>query len=240
MTTGSRRDIPAWLALCTPVSLLFTLLILHARGRPLPPADTLLTVALWFLWGGIGFLWSARPKAPVPLVTIAALGLSVWFAAWRLPAATTHRLDRVENRPAPGFTLQTLDGVDIPAGEWRGRVVVFDFFSESCGPCRAELPHMEDVRRRLEGRDDILLVLVASDLGGDSPESIRAFMQANHIGIRAAFDRGGKAHAAFGFVGVPALIVLDRSGSIRLGREGYNRAEGGLFASKLAALLSSL
>lgn len=239
---GSRawKGLFPWLTLCAPLSTLFALLVLRARTSPLRIPEMALLIFLWFLWGGIGFLWRARVKFPALIATLALLSFSAWFAAGFLPMAASRAMEHVQRTPAPGFALQTLDGSAIPSGEWQGKVVVFDFFSETCGPCLAELPHLEEVRRSLQHRTDIVLVLVASDLGGDTPDTIRAYMKKNNIGLRAAFDKGGKAHDAFGFMGVPALVVLDKSGNIRLSRQGYNRAEAGHFATKLASLLSSL
>ena len=239
---GSRsgKGVLPWLALCLPLSVLFTLLVLQARNRPLTLVDTSLNVLLWFAWGGLGLLWRARSRVPAFVGIALLVGFSAWYAAAFLPAAAVRAHDRFLSAPAPVFALQTLEGSDIPASTWKGKIVVLDFFSETCGPCLAELPHLEQARRDLQEREDVLLVVVASDVAGDTPDSIRACMKKNNIGLRTAFDRGGKAHDAFGFVGVPALVVLDKSGNVRLTREGYNRAEAGLFRTNLLKLLSSL
>ena len=67
--------------------------------------------------------------------------------------------------------------------------------------------------------------MVASDAGGDTPERFKSFVGRRHITLPLAYDLGGKAHAAFGFTGVPALVVLDRTGRVRLTHEGYNASE---------------
>jgi hypothetical protein len=65
----------------------------------------------------------------------------------------------------------------------------------------------------------------ASDRGNDTPERFRSFIEKRHIALPLAFDVGGKAHDSFGLRGVPALVVLDRNGKVRLTRTGYNAAE---------------
>ncbi len=75
----------------------------------------------------------------------------------------------------------------------------------------------------MSGRDDVAFYLVVSDVGGDTLESTRAFLDQRGSHLPIAFDGGGKAHDAFGFQGVPAMVwFLDKSGNIRLSRQGYN------------------
>src|SRR5207302_56729 len=58
-----------------------------------------------------------------------------------------------------------------------------------------------------------------------TPERFRSFVERRRITMPLAFDVGGKAHDTLGLSGVPAIIVFDRCGKIRLTREGYNSAE---------------
>ena len=102
---------------------------------------------------------------------------------------------------------------------------MIDFFSTTCAPCIAELPELSRVRDELRDKADIEFVVVANGSGGDTPERFKSFAQRRRITLPLAFDSGGKAHAAFGFTGVPALIVLDRTGRVRLTREGLQHFE---------------
>jgi hypothetical protein len=58
-----------------------------------------------------------------------------------------------------------------------------------------------------------------------TPERFRAFAQRRRLTLPLAFDPGGKTHDSFGLTGVPALVIIDRSGRVRFVREGYNPAE---------------
>ena len=84
---------------------------------------------------------------------------------------------------------------------------------------------MAAVRAELKNNPDIEFVIAASELGNDTPERFRTFIERRHINIPLAFDHDGKVHDRFGLHGVPALVVLDRGGRVRLTRAGYNSAE---------------
>jgi peroxiredoxin len=101
------------------------------------------------------------------------------------------------------------------------------------------LPELSAVRADLSNNHDIEFVLVASDKGNDTPDRFRAFAERRHLTLPLAFDAGGKAHDSFGFTGVPALAVLDRTGRVRLTRQGYNAAETS-FRRDLVQFLKSL
>jgi len=228
----------AWLTLCLPLGAAAGYAIWEAKGSYFGAAWP--QWILWGLAGLVGLSWGqAGRRRRAALGTAILATASIGYAIWFLPAALSRTLNRVRDEPAPELGLASLDGRPLPASSWRGKVVVLDFFQTWCGPCLAELPQIERARAELEGRGDIEFYLVASEQGDDTPEALRSFVERRRLRLRAAFDRGGKAHDALGFVGVPALAVLDRSGKIRLTRVGYNAAEGD-FHTYLVRFLSGL
>ncbi len=80
--------------------------------------------------------------------------------------------------------------------------------------------------------------MVANDSGGDTPGAIRAFVEKRDLEVPFLYDPGGKAHKAFGFAGLPGLVVIDRADRIRFTREGYNAAETG-FQENLVELVEA-
>ena len=126
---------------------------------------------------------------------------------------------------APMFTFQPVSHGPVPTGPTTGKILVIDFFATTCGPCIAELPELARARAELLDKSDIEFVVVASDAGGDTRERFKSFVERRHVTLPLAFDPGGKAHTAFGFTGVPGLVVLDRTGRVRLTHQGYNASE---------------
>jgi len=171
---------------------------------------------------GLVFLKTARDRRSLAVALFAG---SLWYCGWYIPEQLARSLNRFADVSAPTIALQSVGDRSAPMAPRPGKILVIDFFSTSCAPCIEELPEISAARADMSHDGDIEFVLVASDRGNDTPDRFRSFAERRGLTIPLAFDPGGKAHAAFGLTGVPALVVLDRAGRVRLTREGYNSAE---------------
>jgi peroxiredoxin len=167
------------------------------------------------------------------------VAVSVWYCVFYIPVQMQRALTHVSNRPAPPFTLQPINQGLVPTGATPGKILVLDFFATWCSPCIAELPELERVRVDLQTNRDIEFVLVGTNSGGDTPERVRAFAQRRHISFPVAFDPERRAQQAFGLNGFPTLVVIDRTGQVRLTHCGYNSSETS-FRHDLTQLLQRL
>jgi thiol-disulfide isomerase/thioredoxin len=175
---------------------------------------------------GMFFVRSWRKQRGLALGLSALLFVgSVWYCRSYAPKQLANSSIRIKDESAPAFVLQPVSQGSVPLGPQPGKILVVDFFSTTCAPCIAELPQFAAARADLSDNRDIEFVLVASDRGRDTPERFRSFIENRHISVPLAFDVDGKTHDGLGLHGVPAIIVFDRTGKIRLTREGYNAAE---------------
>ena len=189
---------------------------------------------------GLLFLKLLRQRRALAMsLLMALLVVSIAYSEFYIPVRLKQKFNRFANAAAPAFTLQPVSGGAVPVSPTPGKILVIDFFSTSCAPCIAELPELVAVQADLKNNRDIELVISASELGNDTPERFRAFIERRHINIPLAFDHDGKVHDSFGLRGVPALVVLDREGRVRLTRAGYNGAEKS-FRHDLVHFLQSL
>jgi len=189
---------------------------------------------------GLVFLKLVRHRRGLAIGLIAALVVSsVGYCEFYIPRRLAHKFNRFVDSNSPAFALKPVSGDAVPVSPIPGKILVIDFFSTSCAPCIAELPELAAVRTELKNNRDIEFVIAASEFGNDTPERFRAFIERRHINIPLAFDHDGKVHDSFGLHGVPALVVLDREGRVRLTRAGYNPAETS-FHRDLVQFLKSL
>ncbi len=68
-------------------------------------------------------------------------------------------------RPAPGFRLRSLKGGEVTVADFKGKVVLVDFWATWCAPCRAEMPHFEALHRELASKDVVILAARTSMKG---------------------------------------------------------------------------
>ncbi|MEP6585448.1 MAG: TlpA disulfide reductase family protein, partial [Candidatus Udaeobacter sp.] len=203
------------------------------------------TPSLWptlLLWVAI-VVWLLFRKRFARIITIVGamilIAVSAWYCAFYIPVQMQRALTHMGNGAAPPFTLQPISQSPVPIRFTPGKILVLDFFATWCSPCIAELPELERIRADLHTSRDIEFVLVGTNSGGDRPERVRAFAQRRQISLPVAFDPDPKTMRAFGLSGFPNLVVIDRTGRMRLTHTGYNSSETS-FRRDLTQLLQSL
>ena len=235
---GSRRrgGVVGFLLLSLPLLLLFGTQVVPEMPSLWPHMMLWLALALV---GWLGFRSQGRPSwtTIAALVVLAAMGS--WYAFAYVPGAISRSLARFQDEPAPEFAFESLEGDPYPMASLEDKVVVLDFFATWCAPCIAEMPEIDAIYRRFASIPDVEVLVVANDSGGDTPEAIRQFLAGRELEVPFLYDPSGKAHKAFGFAGLPGLVVIDRANRVRLMREGYNAAEHD-FQENLVEMIESL
>ena len=161
-------------------------------------------------------VWS-RPAAPAASSGQAALGPATGFS-------------RV-TRPAPAFDLPPLDGHgSVRLAALRGRPVVVNFWSSSCGPCQRESPAIARVAAALRGK----VTFVGIDTA-DSKSAARAFATRTHMTYQLAYDPAASAAGQYRVPALPETVFLTSSGTQIL---GVNL--GALTAQHLSVILRDL
>ncbi len=126
-----------------------------------------------------------------------------------------------EGAPAPDFALRGLDGRTYRLSELRGRAVVINFWATWCGPCRAEMPAIEEVYRRYgDGRLMVLAVNVEED-----EERVAPFVQRLGLSFPILLDRDGAVSRRYRVTGLPTTYLIRPDGTVDGVRLGpYTRA----------------
>jgi len=130
--------------------------------------------------------------------------------------------------PAAPFELPRVDDQGMPAAEritfqgLRGRVVLLDFWATWCAPCRAEIPILQRLHARYEGRG-LSVVGINVDEGG--PRLVPRFRERFGITYPLVYDVGNRASTRYQVQGLPTLVLIDRTGSVRLRHAGMASEE---------------
>ncbi|HOS42797.1 MAG TPA: TlpA disulfide reductase family protein [Armatimonadota bacterium] len=157
------------------------------------------------------------------LVAIIAAGLVValiWAGA------------REEGVAVPNGALADLQGAAVRLEDFRGKVVLLDFWASWCAPCRQAMPHTEAFSASPAAKAGELVVL-AVNVNETKAEAER-FITAHHYTLRVLLDGQGRLADAFQVRGLPTFVVLGRDGKVRYRQSGLD--EPGLDAAVRAAL----
>ncbi|MBS1854849.1 MAG: TlpA family protein disulfide reductase, partial [Acidobacteria bacterium] len=105
---------------------------------------------------------SSRLSAPLLSALLAVLGLAACSSGVRAAEPVKAEKDR---KPAPDFTLKDADGKTVHLSDYKGKVVLLDFFATWCGPCKIEIPWFKEFERQNKDRGFSVLGVSMDDDG---------------------------------------------------------------------------
>ena len=117
---------------------------------------------------------------------------------------------------APPFTLPGLDGETRAKHDYRGRVVLLNFWGSWCPPCREEFPSLQRLQQALGGQDFTVLAIAVADSGA----AVERFLGGKRPGFDVLLDDARQTARDYRAAGVPVTYLLDREGRLLAGKTG--------------------
>ena len=111
---------------------------------------------------------------------------------------------------APDFTLNDLSGKKVMLSQFRGKVVVLNFWSIWCGPCLAEMPSLNKLY--LEFKDRGLVVIAVAEDPAEKP--VKSYVQEKGIAFLILIDKDKKVYFKYSLFGIPVTFLIDKKGVI--------------------------
>jgi len=122
----------------------------------------------------------------------------------------------------------------LDLGQYRGKVVLLDFWASWCAPCLQSFPWMQQLHERYASQG---LVIIAVNLDHERRLADR-FLIAQHPAFTVLFDPEGRVAQRYDIGSMPASIILDRSGRVRSTRAGFRGSESLAAEHELAAIIA--
>lgn len=152
-------------------------------------------------------------------------GLPVGFLLIALGAAFYYQQIQASGRagfPAPDFVLKDLRGGTHRLSDFRGKIVFLNVWATWCPPCRMEMPSMEQLHRRLSGKDFVMLAVSEDE---DGSATVQSFIDKLGITFPVLIDPEGVVPSRYGVTGYPETFVIDREGRViqhTIGPDNWN------------------
>jgi peroxiredoxin len=155
------------------------------------------------------------------LALLAALGVA-------LPA-----LADPTGQPAPQFTLGARSGHEVSLAQYKGDVVMLNFWASWCGPCRQEMPLLESI---YEKYNKLGFVLLGVNVEPDS-NAANDWLKATPVSFPILYDKESKVSRLYDVEGMPSTVIIDRAGRVRVLHRGYKPGDENEYLDSIRALV---
>ena len=135
--------------------------------------------------------------------------------------------------PAPNFTLSKLAGQALHLSDYRGKVVLLNFWASFCSPCLEEMPALEALWQDYREQGFVVLA-VAVDRGSIDP--VRRFVETGNYSFPIPLDPDGDVRKQYEVMALPTTYLIGRDGRFAgrvLGAREWNSAQGRLIVQEL-------
>lgn len=167
-------------------------------------------------------------KIAAGLLIFAALA---GFYALRRRSVSTNSFSA--QRIAPDFTLPQLSGQQLTLSNYRGKVVLLDFWATWCEPCRHETPFFVDLQDKY-GPQGLQIIGVSMD---DTPDPVPAFYREFKMNYPVVMGTAKIGEEYGGVLGLPIAFLIDREGRIQ--KKHIGATEESTFEKEISTLLNA-
>ena len=135
--------------------------------------------------------------------------------------------------PAANFTLKSAAGENIRLSEYRGQVVMINFWASWCGPCRQEMPQLETLHQKYA---DLGFTVFGVNVERDR-DSARQVLEDIPVSFPILFDDQNQVSKLYDVDAMPVTVLVDRSGDIRFIHRGYRPGYEAAYEQQIRSLV---
>ena len=117
----------------------------------------------------------------------------------------------IENLKVPDFKLKDLNGKQISLSDYKGKIVILNFWAVWCKYCKQEMPDLNELNKSLVKENDVVILAVDSE---ESINTVKGYLNSNNISMNVLMDSDGAVTKAYGITGFPTTFVINRDGTL--------------------------
>ena len=128
-----------------------------------------------------------------------------------MPVASGNSQQIEKGKPAPDFTLNTLDGKPVSLKDFRGKKVLVNFWASWCGPCKQESPDLQSAYAQLRSGGNVAFIGIGLQ---DKTQNLKSFVESNKLEYTILEDGDGTVGDAYRIMAMPVSIFINSDGLI--------------------------
>ncbi len=137
------------------------------------------------------------------------------------------------NPAAPQFTLGARGGGNLSLAQYKGQVVMLNFWASWCGPCRQEMPLLENIYKKYS---KLGFTLIGVNVEPDS-KAADDWLKQTPVSFPIVYDKESKVSKDYDVEGMPSTVIIDRKGNVRMLHRGYKPGDENEYLDSIRALI---
>jgi peroxiredoxin len=138
-----------------------------------------------------------------------------------------------QQQPAPDFTLDARSGQPLSLSQYKGQVVMLNFWASWCVPCKQEMPLLETIHKKYQ---KLGFTLIGVNVEPDS-KAANAVLEKIPVSFPIAYDTASKVSKLYDVAGMPSTVIIDRKGQIRVLHRGYKPGDENVYMDHIRTLI---
>ena len=126
-------------------------------------------------------------------------------------STTENKVVNPDENKAPDFTLKSFDGKTVKLSDYKGKVIIIDFWATWCPPCRKGIPDLISIQN--DYKNDVVIIGISLD-GEKTLKDVPGFVKSYAINYPIVYGDDKVVAAYGGIEGIPTAFVVDRKGNI--------------------------
>jgi len=135
--------------------------------------------------------------------------------------------------PATGFSLNSLAGQSVALSQFKGNVVLVNFWATWCGPCQQEMPLLDQMYKKYKPAG---FTLLGVNVDKEAP-AVKELLSRKPVSFPVLLDPENSVSRAYHVADMPSSVIIDRKGNVRYVHRGYRPGDENEYLDRIRQLI---